>query len=310
MSNEINISSFDPQSFRAYFRFPDEQKRILFSLITSLAPDTPVHSIQKLLKEKFTQTPSADLEVTLGILMYLSETKTHLNLTVHGLFTYMEKVFSELEWAEWPLREKAMNDMVNLISASQHIGSITKGGEAQSDTSIMYAQAESPEDISAVFEGIDPVEQYMYTEKIRVAGKRIPYLVKGSVVGFLAEELAFLLPVFQRSESVLSLQNDPEDEPVQEIAFETWASAIRYVIGLATYWYISKNLIIRPPVIYNGPGGSIDVLWETDDYLILVNIHPDGFHASYYAENSDQTYTTRGEFSVPDFPKNLFPIPL
>lgn len=41
------------------------------------------------------------------------------------------------------------------------------------------------------------------------------------------------------------------------------------------------------PTIYNGPEGSIDILWETADHRLLINVPKDtGKPASYYGYNS------------------------
>jgi hypothetical protein len=67
------------------------------------------------------------------------------------------------------------------------------------------------------------------------------------------------------------------------------------------------NTKIDKPKIYNGPNGSIDILWEYDSYTFLVNIHKNGKDASFYADNTINTQRVRGEFQIDHYKKTLLP---
>jgi hypothetical protein len=57
------------------------------------------------------------------------------------------------------------------------------------------------------------------------------------------------------------------------------------------------------PKIYVGPNGSIDVLWEKNDEVLLVNVKNNGEHATFHGSkmsNLKFAYSYEGRFKLPE----------
>lgn len=134
------------------------------------------------------------------------------------------------------------------------------------------------------------------------------YWFRNKFIGSVKKELDFLMPCFKKSESILHLEDNWDDEGSKAYSFETWEASIKFVIEYATNLLNSHNIIIDCPKIYNAPNGSIDIFWEYDTYTFLININANGEDATFYADNSINTQRIRGEFQVNDFKNTLLPI--
>lgn len=137
--------------------------------------------------------------------------------------------------------------------------------------------------------------------------KEFSYLYKGELIGVLPHQLNFLISVFEESESILKLENDWDDNDSPKYEIQTWKAAIRFLIDYSVTLLNDFNTTIDKPKIYNGPNGTIDILWEYDTYTFLVNIAKDGLNASFYADNTINTQRIRGEFKLDSFKKTLIP---
>ncbi len=133
------------------------------------------------------------------------------------------------------------------------------------------------------------------------------YFYKGERLGVIPFQLEFLLAVFKESESILNLENDWDDNGSPTYDIQTWKAAIHFLIDYAVTLLHDFNRIIDKPKIYNGPRGSIDILWDYASYTFLVNIEKNGLNASFYADNATNTQRIRGEFTLDNFKKTLIP---
>ena len=137
--------------------------------------------------------------------------------------------------------------------------------------------------------------------------KELSYFYKGELIGVIPYKLEFLLSVFKESESILELENDWDDNGSLKYEIQTWKATILFIIDYSVTLLNDFNTTIDKPKIYNGPSGSIDILWEYDTYTFLVNIAKDGLNASFYADNTINTQRIRGEFKLKRFKKTLIP---
>lgn len=107
------------------------------------------------------------------------------------------------------------------------------------------------------------------------------------------------------------LVDSPEyDENGNEIRcdIETWEGSMKFLRQFIRHGQMLKRKIPSPK-IYHGPNSGIDLLWEYDNFRMLIAISPNCESATFYAENGLEQYS---EGSIPkmgevDF--KLLPIP-
>lgn len=121
--------------------------------------------------------------------------------------------------------------------------------------------------------------------------------------------LSYLVDSIKKSEYIIELKEDWDDNNSIGYKYETWKSSIKFLMGFAVAIYERVNIQIDIPKIYHGPNGSIDILWEYPKYTLLINIAPLGTKGEFYCDNSNGTQTIKGEFPVVSFDSNLLPIP-
>ena len=100
-------------------------------------------------------------------------------------------------------------------------------------------------------------------------------------------ELIELRAQILKSEYILNLKPDYDDQGSIPPTHETWKKAITFVVDYSKSIYENNNLVISPPVISAGPNSSIDVRWSNLSYSVLVNI-PEGANslATYFGDDS------------------------
>jgi len=90
----------------------------------------------------------------------------------------------------------------------------------------------------------------------------------------------------ESSRTILGLNDNWDDGGAVGYSQEVWERATQLLQKLATLAFHSLGVMIDPPRILPGPDGSIDVLWKTDRYELLVNFPADPAEpASYYGDN-------------------------
>jgi hypothetical protein len=98
-------------------------------------------------------------------------------------------------------------------------------------------------------------------------------------------DLAYLNDAVQRSRGLLDLEDDWDGDGAVSIKEPTWRRMQEYLLGNATgFWEVTGTSIPAPKI---GPAqeGSIDLLWEVGDRMLLLNIPEDSKEpASFYGE--------------------------
>jgi hypothetical protein len=136
---------------------------------------------------------------------------------------------------------------------------------------------------------------------------RVDIFLNTQPVSSLLKELIYLMESIEKSKSILLHEDDWDTEGSQKYSQNTWISAIRFLVDYATTLYADFNIKIEPPKIYEGPKGSIDMIWETHRYRLVVNIDKEGESGMFYADNyKDQK--SEGTFNLKQFSKLLLPI--
>lgn len=127
------------------------------------------------------------------------------------------------------------------------------------------------------------------------------------LISALPHELTYLTDSIENSKSILLLEDDWDTEGSLQYSQSTWISAIKFLVDYATTLFFDFNIKIEIPKIYEGPKSSIDMIWETSTYRLVVNIEKEGINGMFYADNyKDQK--TEGTFSLKKFNKFLLPV--
>lgn len=102
----------------------------------------------------------------------------------------------------------------------------------------------------------------------------------------------------EHSKYILSFENDWDEEGAGKYKRETWNRGIKYLEGHARWLKENRNIIIDVPKVSHGPNGSIDILWETEAYKLLLNI-PEAISkkATFYGEDN-QGFILEGELNT------------
>lgn len=110
-------------------------------------------------------------------------------------------------------------------------------------------------------------------------------------------ELANIVEAVEQSRYILELEDDWDDEGSKGYQPLVWERVVIFLIRLSEKALDSFNIVLDAPRIYQGPEGSIDLLWHTDNYHLLVNFPEDeNSPGSFYGDNFN-TETFEGTFN-------------
>lgn len=130
----------------------------------------------------------------------------------------------------------------------------------------------------------------------------------GNLVFFLPHSLLPIVESIKKSEYILNLPNNWDDEGSETYAYETWLGAVSFLLNYALEVFRKEGRVIDVPKIYPSMKGSIDIDWETPKYGWLVNIEKSGLKATYFADNLQTKKELEGEFLTKDF--NFYTSPI
>lgn len=103
----------------------------------------------------------------------------------------------------------------------------------------------------------------------------------------LPDALAHFADAVEKSRWMLDLRDNWDDEGAPGYAQATWERAVRFLLESALGVWRAYGIASPAPQIQNGPEGTIDLLWESSDFSLLLNIPVDEVEpASYYGSNA------------------------
>jgi len=107
------------------------------------------------------------------------------------------------------------------------------------------------------------------------------------------------------SKQILSLKENWDGEGSPGYKESTWIRTVEFLANYALRIWREFELIIDTPIISQGPEGSIDIYWKTNDYDLLVNIseNPES-PATFYGENKGKNHI-KGSFDPSDYNQGL-----
>jgi hypothetical protein len=94
---------------------------------------------------------------------------------------------------------------------------------------------------------------------------------------------------------ILNLADNFDGEGSERYEPATINRAISFINKVAMGAFKINKTIIKTPKLLPGPDGSIDVIWKTSNFDLLINFPKDEKLASYYGEDTNGN-TTEGLF--------------
>jgi|GEM_PF-1626027 len=102
----------------------------------------------------------------------------------------------------------------------------------------------------------------------------------------LPAELGEIAQAIEESKYILELTDNFDEEDAKACEFATWERAVQFLVEYSKWVFKSFHYVIDRPQIYDGPHGSIDMLWGTDRYRWLINFPEDRTQpASFYGDD-------------------------
>ena len=112
----------------------------------------------------------------------------------------------------------------------------------------------------------------------------------------IAEELFEIADEIIKSKSLLDLKEDWDDEGALPIRFDTWKRAVLTLIECSSTVLSYEDIAIATPQINPGPESSIDIVWRTNNYRMMINFPEiESNNATFYGDNYTNSTIVKGE---------------
>jgi len=110
-------------------------------------------------------------------------------------------------------------------------------------------------------------------------------ITQGKVID-ISMKLCKLAKVIEESKYILKLHNNFDGEDSKGYQFSTWERVIYFLVNYFNRALDYQGILIESPNIYHGPDGSIDILWQTERYKLLISIPEEQeAPASFYGDD-------------------------
>jgi len=120
-------------------------------------------------------------------------------------------------------------------------------------------------------------------------------------------ELSYLRTAYEKSQYILELENDWDENGALSYKLETWIKSINFIHEFSLIIFRDFKRKIISPKIYHGPSQSIDILLENNKYSLLINIPPDSDLGIYYGKDKVGN-SSKGEINLNKINYALIPI--
>ena len=151
---------------------------------------------------------------------------------------------------------------------------------------------------------------YLTTSKFNIKYEKTESIfINSQYIGKLPMNLNYLGQIISKSESILLLKDNWDDEGSVGYYQQVLLAATKFLIDYANHVYKEQNAKIDVPKIYPGPKGSIDIIWENEIYRLVINIDKNGEDGMFYGD-SKNSQITEGQFKLGNFHPSLLPIPV
>lgn len=114
--------------------------------------------------------------------------------------------------------------------------------------------------------------------------------------------------VFVEGKYILDLKDDWDDEGAIGYTSESWKSAANFIINFNRWIKGIFSGSLHLPKMHHGPKGTIDVVWNEDNFRLFVNIDCINNKGTFYSDTPKKQFS-EGEFLLNDFKFQLLPLP-
>jgi hypothetical protein len=109
-----------------------------------------------------------------------------------------------------------------------------------------------------------------------------------TLCGFaIPSEISHIADAVESSRRILDLPDNWDSEGSPGYSHATWERAAQFVLKNASSLWYDRAVVLSAPVISHGPEGSIDVHWQAENHILLINIPAQaGAPVEYYGRNA------------------------
>jgi hypothetical protein len=115
----------------------------------------------------------------------------------------------------------------------------------------------------------------------------------------ISEALNHVADAVEKSEYILHLPDNWDDEGSPPYERETWERAAKFALRVSAALWRKEQVLTDPPAIHNGPKASIDIHWKNPKAELLINV-PAAFDrpATYYGLNKETGFDIKGNLDT------------
>jgi hypothetical protein len=140
----------------------------------------------------------------------------------------------------------------------------------------------------------------IYKFKLPTYLKQLRIVINQQSIGYLSHKFIDLYDAINRSKYILDFKDNWDENGSKAYLPDTWVKAVRFLIKFYSWRDQHFKLLVKPPKIYQGPEGSIDIYWKSQTFTYLINIGEEEEFATYYYKSPTGT-KVEGEFNLINF---------
>lgn len=114
--------------------------------------------------------------------------------------------------------------------------------------------------------------------------EKLEIVLDAEIIAELPLEFADIYHEIEESKYILDFDDNWDGEGSIHYEVDTWQRAVQFLTKYSVWAFDKMSLQIPVPKIHPGPDGSIDILWKSSKYRLLINLHPENM-ASFYGDD-------------------------
>ena len=154
-------------------------------------------------------------------------------------------------------------------------------------------EKQNPFSVKIDYEHVNKFKVPPYIKQLKVSLNR-------QNIGYLNRKFISLYDVINQSKYILDFKDNWDENGSKTYLPGTWIKSVRFLVKFYTWRDQNYKPLVRPPKIYQGPEGSIDIYWKSETFTYLINIPEEDETASYYYKTATGT-KSEGEFDLLKF---------
>lgn len=118
------------------------------------------------------------------------------------------------------------------------------------------------------------------------------------VVAALPTALSGLTVAIEKSRWMLDLPDNWDEAGASAYELQTWQRAVDFLCLSATTLWGDTGIVVSAPQIQNGPEGTIDLFWESDEATLLINVPVNASEPAMFYGSNRRGDETRGTIQI------------